>query len=72
MNLEELKQKNPAELINEAEKFGIENPSTLRKQNFFCYIKKIGRKKRANYCYRCFRGASRWFGFSRAIELITT
>ena len=27
MNLQELKQKNPAELINEAEKLGIENPS---------------------------------------------
>ena len=32
MNLQELKQKNPAELILEAEKLGIENPSTLRKQ----------------------------------------
>ena len=32
MNLQELKQKNPAELISEAEKLGIENPSTLRKQ----------------------------------------
>ena len=29
MNLQELKQKNPAELIIEAEKLGIENPSTL-------------------------------------------
>ena len=27
MNLQELKQKNPAELISEAEKLGIENPS---------------------------------------------
>ena len=26
MNLQELKQKNPAELISEAEKLGIENP----------------------------------------------
>ena len=42
MNLQELKQKNPAELINEAEKLGIENPSTLEKTgNTFCNIKKI-------------------------------
>ena len=32
MNLQELKQKNPAELISEAEKLGIENPITLRKK----------------------------------------
>ena len=38
MNLQELKQKNPAELINEAEKLGIENPSTLKKtRNIVCY-----------------------------------
>ena len=41
MNLQELKQKNPAELINEAEKLGIENPSTLRKQEILCDTKKI-------------------------------
>ncbi len=41
MNLQELKQKNPAELINEAEKLGIENPSTLRKQEIlFAILKK--------------------------------
>ena len=34
MNLQELKQ-NPAELISEFEKLGIENPSTLRKQEIF-------------------------------------
>jgi hypothetical protein len=38
MNLEELKQKKPAELINEAEKLGIENPSTLRKQEILFSI----------------------------------
>ena len=41
MNLQELKQKNPGDLIIEAEKLGIENPSTLRKQEIlFCYFKK--------------------------------
>ena len=44
MNLQELKQKNPAELINEAEKLGIENPSTLKTRNTFCYLKKTAEK----------------------------
>ena len=45
MNLQELKQKNPAELINEAEKLGIENPSTLRKQEIlFAILKKLLKK----------------------------
>ena len=35
MNLQELKQKNPAELINEAEKLGIENPSTYENKKFY-------------------------------------
>ena len=45
MNLQELKKKNPAELINEAEKLGIENPSTLRKQEIlFAILKKLAKK----------------------------
>ena len=45
MNLQELKQKNPAELINEAEKLGIENPSTLRKQEIlFAILKNLLKK----------------------------
>ena len=45
MNLQELKQKNPAELISEAEKLGIENPSTLRKQEIlFAILKKLAEK----------------------------
>ena len=40
MNLQELKQKNSAELISEAEKLGIENPSTLRKQEILFAILK--------------------------------
>ncbi len=45
MNLLELKQKNPAELINEAEKPGIENPSTPRKQEIlFAILKKLAEK----------------------------
>ena len=45
MNLQELKLKKPAELISEAEKLGIENPSTLRKQEIlFAILKKLAEK----------------------------
>ena len=46
MNLQELKQKSPSELISQAEKLGIENPSTLRKQEIlFSILKKLADKK---------------------------
>ena len=45
MNLEELKKKTPAELITQAEKLEIENPSTLRKQEIlFAILKKLAQK----------------------------
>ena len=45
MNLQELKQKSPSELISQAEKLGIENPSTLRKQEIlFAILKKHAEK----------------------------
>ena len=45
MNLEELKKKSPAELIVEAEKLEIENPSTLRKQEIlFAILKELAQK----------------------------
>ena len=45
MNLQELKKKTPAELISQAEKLGIENPSTLRKQEIlFAILKKLAEK----------------------------
>ena len=45
MNLEELKKKSPAELIIEAEKLEVENPSTLRKQEIlFAILKKLAQK----------------------------
>ena len=40
MNLQELKKQTPAELITQAEKLGIENPSTLRKQEILFSILK--------------------------------
>ena len=43
MNLQELKSKTPAELISQAEKLEIENPSTLRKQEIlFAILKRYG------------------------------
>ena len=45
MNLQELKNKTPADLILEAEKLGIENPSTMRKQEIlFAILKKFAEK----------------------------
>ena len=45
MNLQELKKQNPADLITQAEKLGIENPSTLRKQEIlFAILKKLAEK----------------------------
>ena len=45
MNLQELKKKSPAELISQAEKLEIENPSTLRKQEIlFSILKKLAQK----------------------------
>ena len=45
MNLQELKKKTPAELIQHAEKLEIENPSTLRKQEIlFAILKKLAQK----------------------------
>ena len=46
MNLQELKKQSPSELITQAEKLGIENPSTLRKQEIlFAILKKLADKK---------------------------
>jgi len=45
MNLQELKDKTPADLILEAEKLDIENPSTMRKQEIlFAILKKLAEK----------------------------
>ena len=42
MNLKDLKKKNPEELLKQAEKLNIENPSSYRKQDLiFSILKKI-------------------------------
>ena len=35
MNLQELKDKSPADPLSEAERLGIENPSTLRNKKYY-------------------------------------
>jgi transcription termination factor Rho len=69
MNLQELKQKNPAELIAEAEKLGIENPSTLRKQEIlFAILKKLAEKNEQITATGVLEVLQDGFGFLRAIE----
>ena len=67
MNLQELKKKNPAELISEAEKLGIENPSTLRKQEIlFAILKKLAEKNEQITATGVLEGPSRWFWFFKS------
>jgi transcription termination factor Rho len=69
MNLQELKQRNPAELISEAEKLGIENPSTLRKQEIlFAILKKLAEKNEQITAIGVLEVLQDGFGFLRAIE----
>ena len=69
MNLQELKKKSPAELINEAEKLGIENPSTLRKQEIlFAILKKLAEKNEQITGAGVLEVLQDGFGFLRAIE----
>ena len=69
MNLQELKQKNPAELISEAEKLGIKNPSTLRKQEIlFAILKKLAEKNEHITATGVLDVLQDGFGVLRAIE----
>ena len=69
MNLQELKKRNPAELISEAEKLGIENPSTLRKQEIlFAILKKLAEKNEQITAIGVLEVLQDGFGFLRAIE----
>jgi len=69
MNLEELKKKTPAELILQAEKLDIENPSTLRKQEIlFAILKKLAQKNEQISGGGVLEVLQDGFGFLRAIE----
>jgi len=69
MNLLELKKKSPAELILQAEKLEIENPSTLRKQEIlFSILKKLAQKNEQITGVGVLDVLQDGFGFLRAIE----
>ena len=65
----ELKDKTPADLISEAEKLGIENPSTLRKQEIlFAILKKLAEKDEQITATGVLETLQDGFGFLRAME----
>ena len=69
MNLQELKKQSPADLISQAEKLGIENPSTLRKQEIlFAILKKLAKKNEQISASGVLEVLQDGFGFLRAIE----
>ena len=69
MNLQELKDKTPADLISEAEKLGIENPSTLRKQEIlFAILKQLAEKDEQITATGVLETLQDGFGFLRAME----
>jgi len=69
MNLQELKDKTPADLILEAEKLGVENPSTMRKQEIlFGILKKLAEKNEQITASGVLETLQDGFGFLRAME----
>ena len=69
MNLQELKKKSPSELILQAEKLQIENPSTLRKQEIlFAILKKLAQKNEQITGVGVLDVLQDGFGFLRASE----
>ena len=69
MNLQELKDKTPADLISEAEKLGVENPSTMRKQEIlFAILKKFAEKNEQITASGVLETLQDGFGFLRAME----
>ena len=69
MNIQELKKKSSEQLISEAEKLGIENASTLRKQEIlFSILKKFAEKSEEITGSGVLQLLQDGFGFLRAIE----
>ena len=69
MNIQELKKKTSEQLISEAEKLGIENASTLRKQEIlFSILKKLAEKSEEITGGGVLQLLQDGFGFLRAIE----
>ena len=69
MNIQDLKKTSSEELISKAEKLGIENPSTLRKQEIiFSILKKLAENNEEITAGGVLEVLQDGFGFLRAIE----
>ena len=69
MNIQELKKKTPEQLIAQAEELGIENASTLRKQEIlFAILKKLDEKGEEITGGGVLQLLQDGFGFLRAME----
>ena len=69
MKIEELKKNPPAQLITQAEELGIENASTLRKQEIlFAILKKLAEKNEEITGMGVLQLLQDGFGFLRALE----
>ena len=69
MNLQELKQKSPAELLQYAEELEIENASSLRKQDMlFAILKQLAEKDIAIFGNGVLEVLQDGFGFLRSPE----
>ena len=69
MNIQELKKKTPEQLIAQAEELGIENASTLRKQEIlFAILKKLAEKGEEITGAGVLQLLQDGFGFLRAME----
>ena len=69
MNIQELKLKSSEQLITQAEELGIENASTLRKQEIlFAILKKLAEKNEQITATGVLEVLQDGFGFLRAIE----
>ena len=69
MNIQELKKKSSEQLISQAEELGVENASTLRKQEIlFAILKKLAEKGEEITGIGVLQLLQDGFGFLRAIE----
>ncbi len=69
MNIQDLKQKSSEQLISEAEKLGIENASTLKRQEiYFAILKKLAEKGEEITGGGVLQLLQDGFGFLRAME----
>ena len=69
MNIQDLKKKSSEQLIDEAEKLGIENASTLKRQEiYFAILKKLAEKGEEITGGGVLQLLQDGFGFLRAME----